>query len=57
MTALPGISLEDSNEIGKQVDEALLSIPEIKTIARKTGRAELDEHSRGSNASEIEGSV
>lgn len=54
VTALPGISLEDSNEIGKQVDEALLSIPEIKTIARKTGRAELDEHSRGSNASEIE---
>ncbi len=54
VTALPGISLEESNKIGEKVDKILLSIPEIKTIARKTGRAELDEHSRGSNASEIE---
>lgn len=54
VTALPGISLEESNKIGEEVDKILLSVPEIKTIARKTGRAELDEHSRGSNASEIE---
>ena len=54
VATLPGISLEESNKIGELVDKALLSIPEIKTIARKTGRAELDEHSRGSNASEIE---
>lgn len=54
VTALPGISLEESDKIGQQVDKALLSVPEIKTIARKTGRAELDEHSRGSNSSEIE---
>lgn len=52
--ALPGISIEESDKIGQMVDKALLSIPEIKTIARKTGRAELDEHSRGSNSSEIE---
>lgn len=54
VTALPGISIEESDKIGQMVDKALLSIPEIKTIARKTGRAELDEHSRGSNSSEIE---
>ena len=54
VTAMPGISLEESGKIGQKVDEILLSIPEIKTVARKTGRAELDEHSRGSNASEIE---
>lgn len=54
VAALPGISLEESDNIGRMVDNALLSIPEIQTVARKTGRAELDEHSRGSNASEIE---
>lgn len=54
VTAIPGISLEESDKIGKKIDEILLEIPEIKTVARKTGRAELDEHSRGSNASEIE---
>lgn len=54
IATVPGISLEESNKIGEKVDKILMDIPEIKTIARKTGRAELDEHSRGSNASEIE---
>ena len=54
IATIPGISLEESNKIGERVDKILMDIPEIKTIARKTGRAELDEHSRGSNASEIE---
>lgn len=54
ISSLPGISLEESDNIGRKAEELLLSIPEIKTVARKTGRAELDEHSRGVNCSEIE---
>lgn len=54
INALPGISLDESDKIGRQAEEALLSIKEIQTVGRKTGRAELDEHSLGVNTSEIE---
>lgn len=54
VSSLPGISLEESDKIGRQAEELLLTVPEIKIVARKTGRAELDEHALGVNVSEIE---
>ncbi len=50
----PGISLDVSNEIVSQVDEALLSLPEVQNVARRTGRAEMDEHAQGTYSSEID---
>ena len=50
----PGVSLEESNKIGAAIEKELLKIPEVTSIARRTGRGELDEHSQTSNGAEID---
>lgn len=54
ISTIPGISLDESDKLGREAEKIILSVPEIKTVARKTGRAELDEHSLDANMSEIE---
>jgi CzcA family heavy metal efflux pump len=52
--SLPGISLDEANKTGAIIDNTLLSIPEMKSVTRRQGRAELDEHALGVNGAEIE---
>ncbi len=54
VVSAPGITLAESDGIGREVERSLLSFPEVVSTSRRTGRAEKDEHVQGVNASEME---
>lgn len=54
VSTMPGISFEQSDSIGKAAERLIMTVPEVRNVARKTGRAELDEHALGINVSELE---
>jgi CzcA family heavy metal efflux pump len=54
IVSVPGITLAESDALGRQVEAVLLAFPEVISTSRRTGRAEKDEHVQGVNASEME---
>ena len=56
-TRCPARRLEESNQIGRQVEDMLMAHPEVVAVGRKTGRGELSEHALGVESAEIEVSI
>ena len=54
VTLQPGVSLAESDRIGRLAEEIVAGVPEVHSVGRRTGRAELDEHAEGVHTSELD---